>query len=255
MAVQVWSRQEEILVLDLYYRIPFKKSSKSHPEVIRIANIIGRSPSAVNMKIGNFGHFDTSLKVENISGLIHTSKLDEKIWNEFYGHWDLLAQEAYEIFKIYGVNEKIIEDIDSDVFDRKGKDITITTTSRINQAFFRNAVLSAYNDACCITGLSTKSLLRASHIKPWKDSTDEEKTDPRNGLCLNALLDAAFDKGLMTLTLDGRVHFSNYISDMCNGETVDRFFKKYEDCKIIAADRFQPLKEYIEYHNDVIFER
>ena len=57
-----WTREEEIIVFNLYCKIPFKNSSKNHPEVIKIANLINRTPSSVNMKIGNFGSFDPYFK-------------------------------------------------------------------------------------------------------------------------------------------------------------------------------------------------
>lgn len=53
---------------------------KNHPKVIEIANLIGRTPSAVNMKIGNFGSFDDNLKAQGIVGLSNASKLDKEIF-------------------------------------------------------------------------------------------------------------------------------------------------------------------------------
>lgn len=79
MSVNKWTREEEIIVFNLYCKIPFQKSSKNHPDVIRIANLIGRSPSAVNMKIGNLGSFDDTLKAKGIVGLTNASKLDKEI--------------------------------------------------------------------------------------------------------------------------------------------------------------------------------
>ncbi len=73
---------------------------------------------------------------------------------------------------------------------------------RIGHRFFHNVVLSSYENGCCITGVKVPELLRASHIKPWAVSTPEEKTNPANGLCLNVLHDAAFDKGLITVRTD-----------------------------------------------------
>ena len=71
------------------------------------------------------------------------------------------------------------------------------------QYFFRLAVLNSYENKGCITGLPYTELLVASHIKPWKDSDLKvEKTNPMNGLSLNALYDKAFDKGLITITPD-----------------------------------------------------
>lgn len=74
---------------------------------------------------------------------------------------------------------------------------------RVGQNYFRNAVLSAYESRCCMTGISVPEFLIASHIKPWKSSDDKkEKANPRNGLCLNALHDKAFDLGFITVDKD-----------------------------------------------------
>lgn len=71
----------------MYCKIPFKNSRKTHPTIIKYADIIGRSPSALNMKIGNFGRLDPELKKRGITGLIHSSKTEEDVWNEFQGNW------------------------------------------------------------------------------------------------------------------------------------------------------------------------
>lgn len=97
MSVNKWTKDKEIIVFNLYCKIPFQKSSKHHPDVIRIANLIGRSPSAVNMKIGNFGSFDDNLKSKGITGLTNASKLDKEIWNEFNGKWDELAYTSEKL--------------------------------------------------------------------------------------------------------------------------------------------------------------
>ncbi|WP_400240372.1 HNH endonuclease [Methanomethylophilus alvi] len=86
--------------------------------------------------------------------------------------------------------------------------------TRVNQDKFRESILKAYNGSCCITGMDEPSLLRASHIKPWADSSETEKTDVRNGLCLNTLHDAAFDVGLMTVRYqDYTIRLSRRIED------------------------------------------
>lgn len=57
-----------------------------------------------------------------------------------------------------------------------------------------------------VTGITDPALLRASHIKPWKDcTTTEERLDPMNGLLLSALWDAAFDRGLISFSDAGEV--------------------------------------------------
>lgn len=252
MSVNKWTREEEIIVFNLYCKIPFQKSSKNHPDVIRIANLIGRSPSDVNMKIGNFGSFDETLKAKGIVGLTNASKLDKEIWDEFNGNWDKLAYLSEKM--ISELETKPIESVIENETLPIGTDRTATVKQRVNQTFFRKAVLSSYSSTCCITGLNTPSLLIASHIKPWKISSDTEKTNPSNGLCLNALHDKAFDRGLITVSTDYTIYISNKITDIYCGETVKRFFEIYHGKKIIIPDKFVPKKEFLEYHNDLIFQ-
>lgn len=245
-----WTREEEIIVLDLYCKIPFKSSSKNNSEVIKIANLIGRTPSAVNMKIGNFGSFDNRLKEQGIVGLSNASKLDKEIFYEFNGKWDELAYESKKLIAKYN-GERILDNY-KDIPDGYEKETLIK--QRVHQQFFRQAVLASYNGACCITGLSNPELLVASHIKPWKDSTSNEKTDPKNGLCLNSLYDKAFDRGFITISDKYEIIVSNKIRDICNGESVDKFFNILKGHKINLPEKFLPQKEYLQYHNDCIYE-
>ena len=253
-----WTRDEEIVVFDLYCKIPFQRSSKNHPDVIRIANIIGRTPSAVNMKIGNFGSFDETLKQKGIVGLTNASKLDREIWDEFNEHWDELSLLSEQIIaKKMGqsLQDTIAVDYskENDLNIPLGKEKSVTVKQRVNQTFFRKAVLASYNHTCCVTGIASPELLIASHIKPWRACTETEKTNPRNGLCLNALHDMAFDKGYMTITPDGKIHISNAIKAVTN-EVLNAYFLRYNNESINMPEKFMPDKTFLEYHNDVIFE-
>ena len=249
MSVRNWTREEEIIVFNLYCKIPFKLSSKNHPKVIEIANLIGRTPSAVNMKIGNFGSFDDNLKAQGIVGLSNASKLDKEIFFEFNNSWDKLTYESEKLVAKY----KGYKNIEEYVLPI-GAEKEMSIKQRVNQQFFRQAVLTSYGGACCITGLANKELLVASHIKPWKDSNACEKTDPKNGLCLNSLHDKAFDRGFITISDKYEIIVSDDIRDICNGESVDRFFNVIKGCKISMPEKFLPKKEYLQYHNDCIYE-
>lgn len=74
---------------------------------------------------------------------------------------------------------------------------------RVGQDVFREALLDYWGNRCPLTGITEPPLLRASHIKPWAESTDEERLDVHNGLLLSALWDAAFDTGLVSFSDDG----------------------------------------------------
>ena len=92
-----WTREETIVAFNVYCKIPFKSSSKSHPTIIKYAKILGRTPSALNMKVGNIGRLDPDLKNVGIKGLTHGAKIEEEVWNEFYGNPDLLAYESEKL--------------------------------------------------------------------------------------------------------------------------------------------------------------
>ena len=245
----LWAREEEIIVFNLYCKIPFQSSSKNNPEVIKVAELIGRSPSAVNMKIGNFGSFDENLKQKGIVGLKNASKLDEQIWREFNNNWSELTFESERLIMKFQA-ERTIGVTNIPV----GKDRLSTVRQRVNQNFFRAVVLASYRNTCCITGLNNRELLIASHIKAWKDSDENEKTNPCNGLCLNALHDKAFDRGFLTVTPDYKIKVSEKIADICEGKSVEKFFKCYDGEKILLPEKFLPSEEFLVYHNENIFE-
>lgn len=247
-----WTRDEEIIVFSLYCQIPFKNSSKNHPDVVRVAALIGRSPSAVNMKIGNFGSFDETLQRQGIVGLTNASKLDKQIWDEFHGQWDILSYESERLIQERLIQEGMVVD-EGERICPIGMEKSAMKKERINQNFFRKAVLNSYDSMCCITGLAVPQLLIASHIKPWRDSSPQEKTDPYNGLCLNALHDKAFDVGLITVTTDHKIRVSSFIKEHYERSIVESLFKVYDGQKIVLPEKFSPNRYYLEYHNDVVF--
>ena len=227
-----WTREETIVAFNVYCKIPFKNSSKTNHTIIKYANIIGRSPSALNMKVGNFGRLDPELKKQGIVGLGNGSKLDEIVWNEFNGNWEKLAYES-ELLIAEFQNKKVEEIIDDEVFEFP---------------------LSSYNLKCCITGLSISDFLVASHIKPWK-ADELNRLNPHNGLCLNSIHDKAFDKGFITVTPDYKIKVSKCFNDFKKDEAVPDFFLKYENQSIILPDRFLPSKEFLEWHYTNLFKK
>lgn len=77
---------------------------------------------------------------------------------------------------------------------------------RVGQDLFRAGLMEYWEGRCAISRLAVPELLRASHIKPWADcATDAERLDVFNGLLLAPHLDAAFDRGFITLDVEGSV--------------------------------------------------
>jgi predicted restriction endonuclease len=85
---------------------------------------------------------------------------------------------------------------------------------RIGQDIFRRGLIEYWEGRCAITRLARTELLRASHIKPWAAcETDGERLDVFNGFLLAAHLDAAFDNGLITISDDGAVVVSRFLTE------------------------------------------
>jgi hypothetical protein len=81
---------------------------------------------------------------------------------------------------------------------------------RVGQNLFRDGLLDLWEGRCAVTGLAVPALLRASHIKPWADcGTDAERLDIYNGILLAPHLDAAFDRGFITVQDDGTIVVSD----------------------------------------------
>lgn len=252
-----WTREETILAFDLYCKIPFSKISKTHKDVVELAKIIGRSPSAVGLKMANLGRFDKELQARNISGMSHGSRMDGEIWNEFCNNWEELSYQAQQILatKKQTTVENMLDYINVENIPA-GEYRERMVKARVGQYFFRMSVLSVYSNRCCVTGLSVPELLVSSHIKPWKDSdVQTERTNPRNGLCLNALHDKAFDRGLITIDRNYNIVVSSRLKEAEMDAETRKWLENYDRHRIMLPDRFIPGKNFIEYHNDVIFMR
>ena len=238
-----WTDAETILAFYYYCRIPFGRIHQRNPEIIRIAGLLGRTPSSVALKMCNLAHYDPDQQKRNIKGLSNASKTDKEIVARFFANWEELTYEAERI-------ETQLTAGQEPMFPA-GLTVDQSIKARVNQDFFRDAVLSSYQEKCCITGINVPSLLIASHIKPWRDSDPEtERTNPHNGLCLNALHDRAFDQGLITVLPDYTIRVSSTIDRQ---REANSWLIRCDKQKIELPNKFVPEKLFLEYHNDVIF--
>lgn len=253
-----WTWEETLIAFDLYSRIPYSKISEKNAEVIRTAILLKRKPGAVSKKLFNIAANDPNQTKKGNSGLQHCSKLDQEIWDRFESNpFEISVDSKKALSKLSGVSvDEMIKNDDAQIAEvfPYGEEKAVATNARIGQYFFREAVLSAYDRKCCVTGITEPKLLIASHIKPWRDSDIKtERTNPRNGLCLNALHDKAFDQGLITLSTEYKLVLSTRIKDCEMDEKTRDWFMSYSGKTISLPKKFMPSIEFIQYHNDVIF--
>ncbi len=209
---------------------------------------MGRNPSALSMKMCNFGRFDPELSSRGVKGLQHGSKLDQAIWDEFHQDMERLYNEAERA--VASSDILLTSDEQTELIIPEGVNVETRGSSRRGQAFFRSTVLSAYNNTCCITGIDIPKLLQASHIKSWSASDPAtERNNPTNGLCLNYLHHRAFDEGIFTIDTDYNILISKAAKEKYSSDVFYDFFEKYEGKRIALPGKFLPSKEMIEYHN------
>lgn len=246
-----WSRDELIVAFNLYCKTPFTKINASNRAVKALAPTLGRSASAVALKLANFARLDPALQERNIAGMRHGSKSEVSIWNEFQGNWEDLAYQSEQILaKLKNDTVEEVAQVSVEDLPVEGREREIIVKARVNQSFFRKTVLASYNNRCCITGITASELLVASHIVPWSVDV-KNRMNPCNGLCLNALHDKAFDQGLITITVDYSIRISE-IFKKHHAETAV-FFTMFEGKKITLPQRFLPAREFIEFHNKSVF--
>lgn len=241
-----WTREELIVVFNLYCKLPFGRLHRLNPDVIHLAELLNRTSGAVAYKLVNFASLDPALKQRGIKGATNTSKLDREIWHEFYNHWDVIPFESEKLLAQFEHTtvEKLNHIPETDL-PPEGKVREQMVKVRVNQQFFRRTVLSSYNNTCCITGINQPDLLIAGHIRPW--GVDEKnRLNPCNGILLNALHDKAFENGHITITEDYRIKVS---PELLKNTSAAGYFNAYEGKSITLPSRFLPDAEFLKYHN------
>ena len=250
MAASGWTRQQSLVAFSLYCRLPFGRFHARNPEIIKFADLMQRTPSALAMKLSNIASLDPAITASGRSGLTGASAADKAMWAEMQTDWLAFSIEMTKAESLL-VGAMPDRDLPGNVNAETSK--LAQAQVRIGQQFFRNAVLSAYNQCCCISGLANPKLLVASHIVPW--SIDQQnRLNPHNGMALSVLHDKAFDLGIITISEDYRV-----IVSQKNASINDSFFTNSISCfhgkSIALPGKFQPAKEFLAYHREQIFEQ
>ena len=216
---------------------PFGKFHSGNPEIIELAQRLGRTPSSIALKLTNLAALDTSIPQKGMSNF---SKLDREVWNDFFQQ-TLLPSNA-EPFPGFAEAQAPF------VYENKvGEDRLGTTTIRTGQGFFRQTVLTAYRNKCAVTGISNTELLVASHIVPWAQ-VKSPRLDPTNGICLNAFYDKAFDRGLITFDTDFRLIASSKLTPHTREHV-----QKYVGQALVMPERFLPSQQHLDYHRNAVF--
>jgi len=249
-----WTKEELILAFNLYLKLPFGKMHKQTPEIIELANLLNRTPSSIGMRLGNFASCDPHLQARGIGGLKGGMNQVKPIWDEFYHNQEELVFLSEQILaqKENTSIENKYQELLFDIKDLKGEIAIRQVKTRVNQSVFRQMVLANYATKCAITGIDIPELLLASHIMPWSIN-EEHRLNPENGICLSALYDKAYDKGIIGITPNYEVIFSTSLKSKKETSFYKNNFAPIENLKISEPLKYLPKKEFLEFHLDTIF--
>lgn len=254
-----WSRTELIIALNFYFTLPFGQMHERNPAIIDLAKALGRTSASIAMKLVNFASLDPAHRSRGISGLTGTSRADRETWEQFSTNLKSLAIEGERALAGLDLNlqpqsqnqQKTPEFILPPAGTQTERESTVQV--RTMQSFFRRLILAAYETRCCVTGNPIPDLLVASHILPW-GAFPEHRLDPRNGLCLAAHFDKAFDAGLITFGEDLNLILGTRIRSHREDKALAREFISMEGAPLKASDRYPPNPEFLAQHRLTIFE-
>tara|TARA_R110002167_G_C12560379_1_gene641732 strand:+ start:220 stop:1032 length:813 start_codon:yes stop_codon:yes gene_type:complete len=260
-AVNLWTREQLLVAFFLYCRIPFGKFHARNTEIIRYAQLISRTPDALVLKLTNLASLDPAIRRSGRKGMSNTSKADRAMWDEMNADWEAFALGSRQAIEQLDQTHELVNELNVEIEEGcevQGEPVSyaahdriVATKARVGQSLFRQAVLSAYQSRCCISGLSHPKFLIASHIVPWRDDP-KNRLNPHNGLCLSVLHDRAFDQGLIAITDDLTVIVSTRLK-----KAPDNFIKAtvlaYEGKRLELPGKFQPDAELLRYHRCSIY--
>lgn len=252
---RLWTKPELIMLFRLYCETPFGRMHQRNPDVVRLAHLLERTPSAVAMKLTNFASLDPVVTASGRRGLPGASKLDQVVWDEFHADWDGLIEQSDRLLEQQGITPGSSDQLDlrlASTDDEKKTETLVSVKVRTKQQFFRRAVLASYGGRCCMSGTADTRLLVASHIVPWSVDT-RNRLNPSNGLCLSVWHDKAFDLGLITLTDDLQIKVARQLSAQRENAFISNSLLSLAGQAIVAPERFRPAPAFLAYHRNKVF--
>ncbi len=198
---------EQVLLL----RKPPRRQSSGYPERIRHLDAIRKGAQGFGIVCVPKKPLDADKRTivdfnrEQLLVFGHLIENDDAVMGQIMGRVPVA-----DLATLQTAQSTLIPDVKA-ILSRKS-DSTVKEAlvdARVGQGWFRAQVLLHWDGRCAVTGCAVQDAIRASHIKPWRLSTDEERLNPLNGLPLLATFDALFDAGLITFAENGEMLVSD----------------------------------------------
>jgi putative restriction endonuclease len=176
---------------------------------------------------------------------------------------DLLGSEAHELVLSYQIPSELpstgaiglveweehqlaIVRADEDLPDTERQAVVL---ARRGQGIFKQRVMQIEH-ACRITGVTREEHLRASHCKPWRDASNQERLDGENGLLLTPSIDHLFDRGFIGFDNNGDL----IVSPVAHLESLQKMGLDPKRTKNVGSFA-SGQSHYIEFHRENVLLR
>jgi putative restriction endonuclease len=155
MVRKLWTREELILVFNLYLKLPFGKLHRNTQEVIEMAHFLDRTVNSIAIRLTNYAACDPYHQSRGVKGMVGGIKQCQPIWDEFAENKELILFESERILaeKENQTIETKFNDLLFDIKDLKGEIKIREVKTRVNQNVFRQIVIANYSGKCAITGI------------------------------------------------------------------------------------------------------
>jgi putative restriction endonuclease len=246
----VWREEELLAAMYLYTVLPFGRLHKGTPEIVQLAQRLGRTPSSVSMKLVNFASLDPAQQARGVKGLSGASRADRAVWSLFTARWAESVERAADTYD--ALMRAPGEMPSSTILPPLGPtEVSRTTRARRGQAWFRQTLDVAYEQRCAVSGCDLPELLVASHIVRWADD-ETQRLNPHNGLLLSTIHDRAFETGHLALTDDYRVLISTRVRQKPD-PLMRQALSAYHGAELRRPTRFLPDPQLLRQHRETRF--
>jgi putative restriction endonuclease len=194
---------------------------------------------------------------------VYLAEIDRPLAQELFKLIGQEASQAEDVARAVGRAERgapgtlpTIEELERGIESRILKDVAIPNTerdalikARRGQGRFREAVRSIER-ACRVTKVDRMEHLIASHIKPWRDCSNDERLDGENGFLLTPTIDHLFDKGFISFEKDGRL----IVSPVADPESLAKMGVS-DEAKVNVGRFSEGQRRFLEYHRDSLLKK
>lgn len=244
-----WTEAEITLALVLYLRTPYSKITRTNPEIIELAQSLGRTPGSVSLKLANLASCDPKVAQAGRKGKSHGAKSDKIVWDRYIGagrlkSLDRLMTDAEAILSETGIRPTVVGL--AGVSEPQDTDGLTLVRRRRHQAYFRETVMQMYDRRCVVTGLAVSSLLEVAHIIPWSEN-EALRLVPANGLTLNPLIHRAYDAHLIGIDGDMKIHVARDLIAASDGKLLD-LFNGLNGASLRLPPNVAPNPDYLSEH-------